>query len=351
MAVAALNVRLHARTTRVPARELGCWLATTLLCLTLSACAAAAPQHGVQSRASALVAGEQACGPASAQAAAAAAAMVARRIYDQEVSSAGVSADRLQVERYGPLLRALVDGRRAAVAEAVHSLVYSHTHIVRLRVSSGGALLADIGGPYILAPVSGRLRVGGRTVGGYVFSVQDDSGYVKQESRLVGLPLILRRGPRRVPLEGTLPASSAGIAASGPVSYAGRRYEAVSFAAEAFPTGSLQITILDPLARPSALGCNAIELDELARIGKRVWQRFTSVGASAGSYVKSLHDLTGALAYVRAGRRQLAGSTTPGPALLPDSAAVSFRGLSYQVRSFPARLRGGRVRVYQLLAP
>ena len=79
------------------------------------------------------------------------------------------------------------------------SLVYSHTHIVRLRVTRGGTVLADVGGPYIIAPVSGLLRVHGRTVARYVLSVQDDLGYVKLETRYIGFPLLLRRGAQRIP--------------------------------------------------------------------------------------------------------------------------------------------------------
>ena len=129
---------------------------------------------------------------------------VAERIYRDELVGTGTIADQHQVEENGPLLKALArvsalakggapvrsgvpakgsaaasrgrpQGRGSriravreaanAVTEAVHGLVYSHTHIVRLRVLQGGRLLADIGGPYIIAPVGGSLRFHGRVVG------------------------------------------------------------------------------------------------------------------------------------------------------------------------------------------
>ena len=58
-------------------------------------------------------------------------------------------------------------GAAAAVAardrrrpQAIEALL--HHHIVRLRVSAGGRLLVDVGGPYVLAPVRRRCACGGR---------------------------------------------------------------------------------------------------------------------------------------------------------------------------------------------
>jgi hypothetical protein len=291
---------------------------------------------------------EAPCATAAATAAAAA-ALVARHIYEQELSSPEVRSDRRQVEGFAPLLIALAAGHRAAVAAAVTSLVYSHTHVVRLRVSRGPVVLADVGGPYILAPVGGALRLHGRTVGRYLLSVQDDVGYVKLESRLVGEPLILRLGGRRVPLEGTLAADATALPAGGPVLYRGVAYEAVSLNATAFPSGTLLITLLVRPPGAPARGCTAIRNSVLGRIGERIWRRYTAVGAPLSAYVHALGTLTGALAYVRAGSRQLAGSTHPGPTPLPSSGSVRYHRRSYQILSFHARVGAGAVRVYQLL--
>jgi hypothetical protein len=294
---------------------------------------------------------EAPCRAGATHAAALAARLVARRIYGLELDSPEVRSDRREIESYGPLLSALAGGGRAAVTQAVTSLVYSHTHVVRLRVSGRGGVLADVGGPYIIAPVSGTLRRGGRVLGHYVFSVQDDLGYVKLEHRFVGLGLILRTGSRRVPVEGTLPQSAAGLPASGPVDYAGAHYEALTLRARAFPDTALRVTLLVPASARSALGCDAVRVAELGRIGRRIWERFITVGAPVASYPRSLRSLTGALAYVRAGSRQIAGSSSPGPSRLPASGSVRYRGTSYRVISFAARSEAGQVRVYQLIAP
>jgi hypothetical protein len=287
--------------------------------------------------------------PDAGEVAARTAGTVARRIYELELDSAEVRADRRQIEGFAPLLAALAAGNRSAVSRAVTSLVYSHTHVVRLRVSSGAGVLADVGGPFILAPVGGSLRSHGHVVGHYLFSVQDDSGYSRIEQRFVGAPVLIRQAGRRLPVETTLPGSAASLPTRGRVSYRGGSYQVFTFAARAFPTGTLSITLLIAAPATSPLPCSAVATAELARIGEHTWRRFVTVGAPPSAFVHSLGSLTGALAYVRAGASQIAGSSQPGPAHLPAAGAVRYRGRRYTVSSFAATVGGRAVRVYQLL--
>ena len=53
--------------------------------------------------------------------------------------------------------------------------------------------MADVGGPDIIAPISGTSVSKGKTVGSFVMSVQDDLGYVKLVSRFIGVPIDLYR--------------------------------------------------------------------------------------------------------------------------------------------------------------
>ncbi len=291
-----------------------------------------------------------ACGPATGKTLAASAGLVATRIYKRELASTGVRADQSQVEMNTPLLSALASGNRAAVKEAVTRLVFSGTHIVRLRVTRGGVVLADVGGPYILAPVGASLRFQGRTVGSYLLSVQDDLGYVKLETRFIGLPLILLQGSRRVPLEGTLP-GPASIPEHGSVSSGGKSYEAFSFKATAFPSGPLRISLLIPVpASLAANSCAQIKVSELGGIARRLWRRFALAQAAPLVFIHSVQSLIGGLGYVRSSSGQLAGSTQPGPRRLPDGGTVSYRGVTYGVSSFSARSAGTPVRVYMLVA-
>jgi hypothetical protein len=312
-----------------------------------STAAAAAPGAGASSApASAAV---TSCGAAAVQTRAAAAGFVAARIYGREVSSPEVRRDQHQVESYEPLLSALASGNRGAAKEAVTSLVFSHTHVVRLRVSQGGTLLADVGGPLILAPVGGSLRFHGRTVGHYLLSVQDDSGYAKLETRYLGYPLVMRQGTHALSVEGTLSPGATFIPEHGPVSFHGASYQVVSFAAQAYPSGPLRISILVPSSASSSASCTTVRLAELDRISQRIWRRFTLVGAPVSAFVSTMGSLVGALSYVRSGSHQLSGSTQPGPSSLPAQGTVRYRGTTYLVFSFAASAGGAPVRAYQLV--
>jgi hypothetical protein len=128
-----------------------------------------------------------------------------------------------------------------------------------------------------------------------------------------------------------------------------QRFEAFSFAAAAFPTGVVRISLLLPRARASTRSCAAVRLDEITRIGRLIWGRFVLNHSPIDGFVAFLRSHTGALSYVRAGSRQIAGSTAPGPSRLPPSGAVRYRGAIYGVASFTTRTPAGRTRVYQLV--
>jgi hypothetical protein len=298
-------------------------------------------------------AGEQpatACGAHAGEVLATAAGTVAERIYAAEVHSSATDSDKRQIESDGPLLSAMASGNSAAIKAAVHTLVYSHTHIVRLRVSRGSVLLADDGGPYILAPISGHLRMHGKEIGHFVFSVQDDLGYVKLVTRFIGAPLVLRTDSGNVPIEGLLSPGPETIPDHGPVSYRGTTYEAYSFKAEAYPSGRLRVSLLLPVT-PSlqAKTCDQIKAGELGLVAQLISRRFTLSQSAYPGYVKLVHTMTHGLVYVRSGSRTLAGSSRDTPAKLPDSGAVRFHGVDYEATSFTAPASGGSVRVHVLI--
>jgi hypothetical protein len=112
-------------------------------------------------------------------------------------------------------------------------------------VSAGGRLLSDVGGPFVLAPVTAPLRRDGRTIGSFVMSIQDDEGYKRLAQRLVGLHVLMYMGSRLV--KSTIGMSPGPIPRSGPVSYRGQRFRSYTFTASAFPSGPLRITVLIPM--------------------------------------------------------------------------------------------------------
>ena len=65
---------------------------------------------------------------------------------------------------------------------------------MRVRVTIGSKLLIDEGGPFVLAPVHGTLRSGGRVVGHFTMAIQDDAGYLKLAHLFTGAEVLMRTG-------------------------------------------------------------------------------------------------------------------------------------------------------------
>ncbi len=149
----------------------------------------------------------------------------------------------LRVQRNAPLLRAVADREPVAARAAIVTLL--NEHIVRLRVSASGGLLADVGGPYVLAPVSAPLLLHGRRIGSFVLSIQDDEGYLRLTRRLVGLKVLMYMGSQLV--KDSLGPEPGRVPASGRYSYHGETYRVVTLNAEAFPSGPLTIRVLVPI--------------------------------------------------------------------------------------------------------
>ncbi len=159
---------------------------------------------------------------------------VARRIYDEEAMSTRVRTVQARIGSSTLLRRAVARRDPLGARQAIVALFRSHVHVVRVRVSTRReGLLVDVGGPDVLAPVTGPLRDRtGRTVGTLVFALQDDAGYVKLVRRFTGAEVTLRRRGRLVP---SVPA---------PRARHGRAVRVFSFTGTAFPAGELRISVL-----------------------------------------------------------------------------------------------------------
>ena len=92
-------------------------------------------------------------------------------------------------------------------------------------------------------------------------SVQDDSGYVKLVTRLIGVPLELYRG--RSPLMGTVTPVPPVPRAEGRVEVRGGVYRARVFTTSSFPDGTLTVALLVPLPPPSlsSVSCGQLRAD------------------------------------------------------------------------------------------
>ena len=314
---------------------------------TLAALAAAALLVAAGAAAGATALGDSTtapCGTATATTVQSVVASVATNIYRGELIGGEVFANATRVATSARLLAAVASGRRPAVYAAVHALVYHPIwHIVRLRVlDATGRVLADIGGPFIIAPVPGVLRSGGRTIGSFLMSVQDDVGFTKLESHAAGDPIgIYYQGGLVASLGAhfpTLPPSTATVTVHSVA------YSVVRETYNAFPNGKLTAVILvpPPPATWASQACIAVTTAEIGHVAKLLSGRFHPLDASYAKFAQVVHDDTGAAVILRIGSRPIAGSQGIGPLVIPLSGPVTYQGKPFWVFSFaptpPARI-------------
>jgi hypothetical protein len=150
------------------------------------------------------------------------------------------------VQRDQALLHAVAARDPLATKAAIEALLTEH--IVRLRVSAPQKLLADVGGPFVLAPVSAALRLEGRAIGSFVLSIQDDEGYLRLTRRLAGLRVLMYTNAAHPQLvKNSLGPSPGTVPASGSYVYRGRSFRVFTVNARAFPSGPLTIRVLIPI--------------------------------------------------------------------------------------------------------
>ncbi len=308
-------------------------LTAMLACGALVAAVLGPDSDGAQrSHESAASVSSGACGPRTAAVLARVDAMAARRIYESELRGHEVSVDAAHVRSWQPLLEALAGGDRAAVAAAVHQLVYMpRWHIVRLRVLVAGRTLADVGGPDVTVPVRGALVRNGTRLGSYVMSVQDDLGYEKLVTRFIGVPIDLYRGNRL--LMGTLPlASPPGSGSS--VTIAGRTYRAHVMHLRAFPSGTLTAALLVPAdANLERASCSVVQTRAWGSIARHVAERFApQIASHYADLADIVRSTTPGYLFVLRGGREIAGG--PLPRSLPPSGRIHYLRRTWSVYSW-----------------
>jgi len=194
---------------------------------------------------------------------------VALRISAGERNGTAVRRGVRTIEADRVLANAVAANDLATVRSEVLALVYNHQHIVRLRVLRNGRLLDDYGGPLVLVPVSGSLRVGGVVVGTFVMSIQDDLGYQKLAERLIGAHTVMRYHGQTVMRD--IAVAPAPLPARGTVVVGGVPYLVGSFDIGRFPAGTLRVSILvhRPPAALARSSCAQVGADVLADIAER----------------------------------------------------------------------------------
>ena len=177
-------------------------------------------------------------------------ARIARLIYAGEAGGRTLTQVR-RVQHDPALLQAVALRDPLASRRAAEALL--HQHLVRLRVlAADGSLLVDDGGPFVLAPVTAPLHLGGRRIGSVVVSIQDDEGYKRLTGRLAGLDVLMYMaptqpgGPPRL-VKNSLGPSPGNVPASGSYTYRGRNFRVFTVHERAFPAGPLTVRVLVPV--------------------------------------------------------------------------------------------------------
>jgi hypothetical protein len=246
-------------------------------------------------------AGERPCGAATDGTYLSTALAVARKISAGESNSAEVSRALATIEDDQVLANAVSTADLAVVRSEVLRLVYNGEHIVRLRVLRSGQVLDDLGGPLVLAPVSGSLRVDGRVVGTFVMSVQDDAGYQKLVGRLVGADTVMRYQGQTILSNITVAGEP--LPDHGTVAVGSMDYLVASFAVPRFPAGELSISLLvaQPQAALVSQTCAQVSAGVLSGIAQRIYGEAITSPWWVGGPLAALARTTTLAAAVAAG--------------------------------------------------
>lgn len=267
-------------------------------------------------------------------------------IYDNELGSAEVQTDLGHVTSSTALGSAVASGNAKRIRAATHAIVYTpHWHIVRLRVlNTAGKVLADVGGPDILAPLTGKITYQGKVVGSFVTSVQDDLGYKKLVAAIAGVPIEIYRGGK--PLMGSVGNPPSSPPPGGPLTLNHQHYTVDAYNVAAFPTGTLRVVVLIP-APSTTLGastCPEVRLVTINAIVQRVAVGLTNSGfpflEHTNLFVNQAEGYAQGPVFVLDAGQEIAGtnnlpgsSAPPSPAHLPYSGEVSYDGSQWLVDS------------------
>jgi hypothetical protein len=207
---------------------------------------------------------------------------VALRVYDQAVGGDNVASSEQRLAGSSALATAVAHGDAPATQAALRPLL--RAQIQRIVVTRSSRVLADLGTGAALAPVHGVLRdAAGASVGRYTFSVGLDAGIAGLIHALTGAEVVMRAGGHRV----------AATATDG-----GKGYAVSTFSATAFPTGSLQVSLLSPPVRGALCGAtrSATVANTIGAVGERLYRAEQSGAATA----RVLRVVAGDRGFIRA---------------------------------------------------
>ncbi|HXD56094.1 MAG TPA: hypothetical protein VN618_15160 [Solirubrobacteraceae bacterium] len=193
---------------------------------------------------------------------------VARRIYGEGVESERTLSAEHMIERSAPL-RAAIEAGSAKAARAAARELLATGHMTNLDVRTPRGSLVSVGGA-ALAPLHGTIEdAAGKSIATYTTSVWADRGFSSEISGVAEGLVSLRSGERSV--GGTIELPEGPLPAQGSLTVRGVAYRYTSFAADAYPSGTVRIYVLKPLAAAERL-CGPSETDTQVATLQRVAQ-------------------------------------------------------------------------------
>jgi hypothetical protein len=182
---------------------------------------------------------------------------VLHRVYEEGVSSERTLSAEHIIERSAPLRAAIEADSPSAARAAAHELLKTG-HMTNLTITVSGRKLIAVGGA-ALTPLHGTITgASGKPIATYLTSVWADSGFSSEASGVAQGLVSLRAAGKTI--GGTLDLPAGPLPDQGSLTRRGVVYQYTSFAAAAFPSGSLRVYLLKPLTAVETL-CGASDED------------------------------------------------------------------------------------------
>jgi hypothetical protein len=223
--------------------------------------ATADPQRGVRTVA--------ACSNATL----AALAGIAEHIYAEAANGRIVAQAILRLQRSSALANAVERADPRATRRILYRL--RESQIVRMQVTRGIRVLADIGNRNAIAPTTIVLRdAAGDEIGKVRLSVEGANGFAHTVKSFVGPQVLLLDGPRRLAETIAVPRRRATrLPIRGSLRYRGVSYRTDSFIAHDFSGAPLRVVLLLPTAALPPCGATAAETatNAIGRVAMRIY--------------------------------------------------------------------------------
>ncbi len=195
---------------------------------------------------------------------------IAQRVYNEGVSSERTATAVHLITSSLPLRQAVEAGNARATRAAERALLATG-HMTNLKVISGGRVLAAVGGPHALAPLSGTLTgAAGTPTATFLASVWADSGFAAEITGIDEGFIALRAGGRS--LAGSFPLPRGELSEEGSLTERHVNYRYTSFPVAGYPAGQLRAYVLRSYPSMAAL-CGHTREDTLVNTLSRVADR------------------------------------------------------------------------------